>query len=603
MPVATKVQLTGGGFQDSEGNLLVDGYLEMKLSQDGRIVGVGNIAAGITIRIQLDSNGDVVASPAQSVWGNDQMLPINSYYRVTGFTAEGQPAWGPNNQQVFGSGGTFDLDTWIPNKVLSWFPSLQSTELQVNGVDNVDQALLNLIDSATVTFTDHGDGSVSADAAVPPAISLETNSTPNTAQNVLNLEDTDTVTWENPSGGVVKAHAVTPAPPFRRSITFSANASGTTQWQGQGISAESYIYLQSGFGGAIQFESPYDDALGCSLAICGDSYQEGQLFETGGTTNWNSRLSDAPILLANLTKWETRMRFGTRYLASWLPNIRVPSGTVLQDSGNYYIQTVNDAQTGTTIPTFNTTPGNSTTDNTGTVPFLGNASWRCIGTTRPTTRGHHWVGLNDYNGTVGGSGYSQIMLVKGWDFPSYPPSYINNRPANFVGFNVEPAFTGVSTIHVYVGGETIAPVRFDTGIEPAEDGSFMKFNIIRVGNSLTFYIDDVLVYTSGDISTLTRTFYSFITGDNSGFNSPYNGQRVASTAYGKGTMVFDSGVYWVAVTTGTTSSGSNPLTGLSPTPGQIVVDGGITWQTQCPSSGSLSREPAFGIAINYILWE
>ena len=121
---ATRVQLVGGQFQDSEGNVLANGYLTMRLSQDEQIPGVGELCAGIFITIQLNANGGVSQIPPQLVWGNDQMLPANAYYIVTGFTAAGQIAWGPNNQQVIGSGGTFDVGTWIPNSVISWtFPA------------------------------------------------------------------------------------------------------------------------------------------------------------------------------------------------------------------------------------------------------------------------------------------------------------------------------------------------------------------------------------------------------------------------------------------------------------------------------------------------
>ena len=110
--------LTGGAFQDSEGNLLVNGYLEFILSQDCSVSGSGNICSGVKIRIALDSSGNVVGG--SSIWGNDVLSPVNTYYRVTGYTAAGQPAWGPNNQQVAGS--TFDLGTWVPNQVISWVP-------------------------------------------------------------------------------------------------------------------------------------------------------------------------------------------------------------------------------------------------------------------------------------------------------------------------------------------------------------------------------------------------------------------------------------------------------------------------------------------------
>lgn len=116
----SKVQLTGGNFQDNEGNVLALGYLKMRLSSDELVTGVGQIAAGIVTKINLNSSGAVDTVTPQYVWGNDQMTPVNSFYIVTGYTAAGQLAWGPNNEQVIGSGGTFDVGTWIPNVVLSW---------------------------------------------------------------------------------------------------------------------------------------------------------------------------------------------------------------------------------------------------------------------------------------------------------------------------------------------------------------------------------------------------------------------------------------------------------------------------------------------------
>lgn len=159
---ATKVQLIGGPFEDAEGNVLALGTLEMKLNQDESISGVGQIAAGITVTIQLDINGNVATSPAQSVWGNDQMLPINSYYRVKGFTANQQLAWGPNNQQVIGSGGTFDVGTWIPNVVLSWFPAPQALAIRVNGTLALNQSVLDFTDNAGITWTIASDGKIQA---------------------------------------------------------------------------------------------------------------------------------------------------------------------------------------------------------------------------------------------------------------------------------------------------------------------------------------------------------------------------------------------------------------------------------------------------------
>lgn len=179
MPAISKVMLTGGSFQDAEGNLLSGGYLWLKLSQDEN-VNDSEICSGVEVKILLDGYGSVIAG--QFVWGNDQMLPVNSFYKVTGYTANGQVAFGPNNQQVIGSGGTFDVGTWVPNLVISWIPPLQSVSLEVNGVLASSQVVQNLVDSATVAFTDNGGGNISASAAIP--------SVPPFATGTPNLGDT-----------------------------------------------------------------------------------------------------------------------------------------------------------------------------------------------------------------------------------------------------------------------------------------------------------------------------------------------------------------------------------------------------------------------------
>ena len=161
----SKCALTGGAFQDSEGNPLALGYLEFVLSQDCSVAGVGNIASGITITIALDANGNVSPSPGAAIWGNDVLNPQPNFYRVTGYTAAGQPAWGPNNQQVTGAG--FNLGTWVPNAVISWSPTVgQPITLEHNGVANSSQTLLNLESTdASVTITDVGGGTLNLQAA------------------------------------------------------------------------------------------------------------------------------------------------------------------------------------------------------------------------------------------------------------------------------------------------------------------------------------------------------------------------------------------------------------------------------------------------------
>lgn len=165
---ATKTQLLGGAFQDTEGNVLANGYLKFFLNQDEVVAGL-QICSGVEIRIQLDSAGNVASStstpPAsnQFIWATDVLLPINAFYKVTGYTATGQIAWGPNNQQVTSGGvggGTFNLGTWTPNSVFSWTPPVQPIVLQTNEVNNGSQTLLDLHAGNSITLVDNGAGRV-----------------------------------------------------------------------------------------------------------------------------------------------------------------------------------------------------------------------------------------------------------------------------------------------------------------------------------------------------------------------------------------------------------------------------------------------------------
>ena len=226
-----KVQLTGGNFQDSEGNLLVNGYLTLRLSQD-EMVNDSQISSGIIVTVDLDASGNVVTSPTQSVWGNDQMMPVNSFYIVTGYTAKGQIAWGPNNQQVTGNGGTFDVGTWVPNMVINWTPNLQSPMILVNGVPLSSQAEVDFINSPSVTFTDEGSGEIEATASsgLP---------TPDAAAYRL-WQATDNNNWvafdglsDTDSGVTIASVAATATTGAGLSYTPSVNSSSIRNWIGE----------------------------------------------------------------------------------------------------------------------------------------------------------------------------------------------------------------------------------------------------------------------------------------------------------------------------------------------------------------------------------
>ena len=185
MSSPTKVELTGGHFQDSAGNVLAGGTLVMELVQDEQLsMSTGQVCGGIKVTINLDSAGSVDTSPAQSVWPTDIMNPGNASYTVWGYTAEGQLAWGPNYNLLVPSGSTYDVDGWVPNSVNNGSGSGGSNLLlQTNGVNNGSQSKLNLYSSdSSVTLTDDDSGNIDFQVSLTPVAGnyFQTNPTANT---------------------------------------------------------------------------------------------------------------------------------------------------------------------------------------------------------------------------------------------------------------------------------------------------------------------------------------------------------------------------------------------------------------------------------------
>lgn len=125
--MSTKVQLQGGAFQDVQGNKLASGYLLMTLSQDASVTSpASQIASGYTVKILLDGSGNVQTSPAQFVWPNDVLVPANTFYSVTAYTAAGELVWGPNSEQVLSSPSPFDIGAWAPGVTNTAAPRLNT---------------------------------------------------------------------------------------------------------------------------------------------------------------------------------------------------------------------------------------------------------------------------------------------------------------------------------------------------------------------------------------------------------------------------------------------------------------------------------------------
>ena len=115
--MSTVNQITGGAFQDSEGNPLANGYLIFELNQDEVVNTSTRVCSGKTIQVPLNSSGNAITSPSHSLWPNDVMIPAGSFYSVSAYSANGTLVWGPNAQSVLSSPSPFNLGAWIPGKI------------------------------------------------------------------------------------------------------------------------------------------------------------------------------------------------------------------------------------------------------------------------------------------------------------------------------------------------------------------------------------------------------------------------------------------------------------------------------------------------------
>jgi hypothetical protein len=89
-----------GAFQDLEGNPLSNGSLTLQLTKDAQIPGVGQLGAGVIVKVSLDVNGNAPLL-GNVVWPNASLIPTDTQYIVIAYSAAGQRVWEGTGTVVF----------------------------------------------------------------------------------------------------------------------------------------------------------------------------------------------------------------------------------------------------------------------------------------------------------------------------------------------------------------------------------------------------------------------------------------------------------------------------------------------------------------------
>ena len=84
--------LTVNTFVNPDGSPVANGYIRIRLSQDGSVNNI-QIQATYT-EISLNSSGVIVGSPL--FWPNSEISPSKTYYIIIVYSATGQEVAGPN---------------------------------------------------------------------------------------------------------------------------------------------------------------------------------------------------------------------------------------------------------------------------------------------------------------------------------------------------------------------------------------------------------------------------------------------------------------------------------------------------------------------------
>lgn len=113
--MSTRVQITGGPFQDALGNPLANGYLVFQLQHDASVVGTGQIVGALAVQVPLDASGNIQTSPVVNIWPNDVLSPSGGNYIVWAYDSNNRLVWdNPQIQQVLSSPSPYNINAWTP---------------------------------------------------------------------------------------------------------------------------------------------------------------------------------------------------------------------------------------------------------------------------------------------------------------------------------------------------------------------------------------------------------------------------------------------------------------------------------------------------------
>lgn len=107
-------QTIQGTFMSPTGEPLANGYLLLRLSHDGQSAAPNQVVSGPTIRVPLNSSGQI--SPAFAIYSNTNLLPANSFYIARAFDSTGTEVISASQITIAASPTPLDLATisWVP---------------------------------------------------------------------------------------------------------------------------------------------------------------------------------------------------------------------------------------------------------------------------------------------------------------------------------------------------------------------------------------------------------------------------------------------------------------------------------------------------------